>query len=37
MRRCCDCKLDKDESEFYRNRTSRDGLATRCTAALEAD
>lgn len=30
MKRCTNCKKLKDESEFYKNRTGKDGLAAEC-------
>jgi hypothetical protein len=30
MKKCNMCKLDKDESEFYKNATTKDGLEYQC-------
>lgn len=30
MKRCSSCKIEKDESEFYRNKRSKDGLKSQC-------
>ena len=36
MKRCSTCKIDQEESEFYKRNTSKDGLDGRCkTCALK--
>ena len=35
MKICTKCKVEKDEAEFHKNKTSRDGLARECKACVK--
>lgn len=37
IKRCTKCGLEKDESDFYRNSRSKDGLTDRCKVCLSED
>lgn len=37
IKRCCKCGVEKDETEFYKNVRSKDGLTPRCKTCLTED
>ena len=36
MKKCCSCKVQKDLTEFYKNRAQKDGFATSCKTCDKA-